>query len=325
MKQQIVTQLEKRIADEYSNTTGIVVLKNGEQVYSNYFNGTTANDTIHVFSVTKSIFSALLGIAIGQGYIQNVHQKVLGFFPQYIPPIGETAMQEVTIEHLLTMTAPFKYTQEPYEAFFTSKDWLRFALDTLGGEKPAAEFQYSAIIGPHILSGILAQATGQPILGFATQNLFAPLGIAARQNVVLPSAEEQMAWYANTTHPASWVADEQGLNTASWGLTLTPIEMAKMGQLYLNGGAWAGKPIVPASWVAQSTQGHSCWQQMHLPYGYLWWVLNKNRRIYAAMGDGGNIIYCNEEKQLVVAMAALFMPGAKDRIGLIRENIEPYM
>ncbi|MFV0413292.1 MAG: serine hydrolase, partial [Oscillospiraceae bacterium] len=117
--------------------------------------------------------------------------------------------------------------------------------------------------------------------------------------------------------------DPQGLHPAGWGLFLKTRDMAKIGQLYLSSGMWNGAQIVPAQWVAESTRGHSRWGS--LPYGYLWWVIDGKRHIYVAMGDGGNTIYVNAQKQLVVSVSALFMPEAKDRIGLIQEYIEPLL
>lgn len=311
-----IKALEATVESGYGNTAGIVVLKDGQKAYEGAFGGYTAGQALHVYSVTKSVFSALIGIAIGKGLIQGVEQPVLDFFPD-VPAVPG----KITLKNLLTMTAPYKYDQEPYEAFFTSGDWVRFALDSLGGPHTGA-FRYSPIVGAHILSGILAKAAGRPILDFAREHLFTPLGIDVPRNVVLRDEAEHLAFGASK-NARGWVVDPQGLNTASWGLCLTPMDMARLGQLYLNGGAWEGKQLIPAAWVKESTTVHSRWAQMGLSYGYLWWILEESAPIYAAMGDGGNVIYINEAKGLVVAMAASFVPDARDRIGLIMEYIEP--
>lgn len=321
MLQEKLKELERTINSDYSNIAGMVIQKNGVKVYENYFNGYTAGDALHVYSVTKSVFSALIGIAMDKGHIKSVEQKVLDFFPDYAVQAGETTIQGVTIQNLLTMTAPYKYASEPYEAFFTSENWVKAALDYLGGEAHTGEFRYSPIIGAHILAGILVKATGQAVLDFAAEHLFSPLGIHITHNVVFHNAEEQIAWSTEDKHTGGWVVDPQGINTASWGLTLTIADMAKIGQLYLNGGIWEGRRIISAGWIGESTKEHSRWKQLNLAYGYLWWVIDEHR--YAAMGDGGNVIYVNTKKQMVVAIASLFMPDAKDRIGLITERIEP--
>lgn len=321
MNQEKIRALEQTIARDYGGVVGMVVEQGRVPRYEGYFHGFSNQDAAHVFSVTKSIFSALVGIAIDQGHIKGVAQKVLDFFPDYTPAPGETAAQDVTIAHLLTMTAPYKCEVEPFAAFFASENWVDFALGLLGGAAPRGEFRYSPLVGTHILSGILARATGRPILDFAREYLFAPLGIRVTAPVVLDSEEAQMAFYAQAKHTGGWVVDPQGLNTASWGLTLTPMDMAKIGRLYLGGGRWDGRQMVPAEWIAESTAVHSRWGE--LSYGYLWWLVDEREQSYAAMGDGGTVIYVNPAKQLVVAIAALFTPDAKDSIELIRGELEP--
>ena len=313
-------ELEQTISREYGNITGIVVQKNGITCWEQYFNGYTAGNALHVFSVTKSVFSALIGIAIGKGLIRSADQRVLDFFPDYVVKAGETTIQNVTIKHLLTMTAPYKYELEPYQEFFASENWVNAALDLLGGNRPIGEFMYSPIVGTHILSGILAKAAGTSILAFATEHLFSPLGIQVPHNVVLRNEEEHHA-VMNDRNTTGWVVDPQGINTASWGLFLTPMDMAKLGQLYADGGIWKGEEIIPAGWIEESTGEHSRWGE--LSYGYLWWIIDKNEHIYAALGDGGNVIYGNSKKKLVVSIASLFVPEVKDRIAFIMEFIEP--
>ena len=313
--------LERAINSDYSNVTGIVVQKNGIKVYENYFNGYTADNAVHVYSVTKSVFSVLIGIAIDKGYIKSLDQRVLDFFPDYIVETGEKTIQGVTIINLLTMTAPYKYKTEPYEKFFASQNPIQDALDLLGGDGSIGEFNYSAVGGTHILSGILVRATGQSVLDFARENLFSPLGINVPHNVVLRNREEHFA-IMNDKNASGWVVDPQGINTASWGLFLTPADMAIIGQLYLNGGIWAGRQIVSAEWIAESTREHSrCNQWGNLAYGYLWWIVGRDS--YAALGDGGNVIYVNTKKKMVISIASLFIPDARDRIELIKKYILP--
>ncbi len=91
---------------------------------------------------------------------------------------GEKTIQRITIKDMLTMTASYKYKSEPYEEFFASHNWIKAALDLLGGNGQIGEFTYSVIIGTHILSGILAKATGKSAFEFATENLFSPLKIS---------------------------------------------------------------------------------------------------------------------------------------------------
>ena len=316
MNNNLIFEFEKLVVNEYSNIAGIAVIKNDNLIYEKYFDGYDKDDTLHIASVTKSIISILIGIAIDKGYIKNVGQKVLEFFPNYIVKRGEKTIQNVTIENLLTMTAPYKYKSEPYTKVYSSDDWVKATLDLLGGKTDIGEFKYTTV-GIHILSGILTNATGQSVIEFATDNLFKPLGIKAPNNVFLKNKEEHFS-FLKDRHVSGWVADPKGVNTAGWGLTLKAVDMAKIGQLYLNYGMWDGKQVISSKWIEDSTKEKSQWGD--LSYGYLWWIIDN---CYAALGDGGNVIFINPQKKMVVAIASRFMPRAKDRIELIREQIIP--
>ena len=318
MKQEHIKRMEDAIAADYTNMVGMVIVKEGETVYENYYNDCTDQSRIHVFSVTKSVVSILIGIVIDKGFIKSIDDKVLDYYPDYIVKRGEKTLPEIRIRDILTMTVPYKYKFNPYTKYFTSMDWVKFSLDKMGGKGKIGEFRYAPIIGPDVLSGILVKATGQSVLEFAKENLFEPLDINIEKNITFHSKEEQMEFY-KSTDMNGWVADPQGVNTAGWGLTISPIDMAKIGQLFLNKGKWNGKQIVSEKWVEESTTEHSRWKKMNLPYGYLWWIGEDGG--YAAMGDGGNIIYVNPEKNLVVAITSLFNPRAKDRIDFIEKYI----
>lgn len=316
------TKMEKIINSSYSNIGGIIVLRNGKTLYEKYFNECTAASTFHVFSVTKSIMSILIGIATDKGYIKSINQKVLGFFPDYEVKRGEKTIQNVTLKDMLTMTTPYKYKSEPYTEYFASDNWVKSSLDLLGGRGKIGEFRYAPLIGPDILSGILVKTTGQSVLDFAAEYLFSPLRITVEGNIVFRNKEEQLAFY-KAKNVSGWVADPKGVNTAGWGLNLTPIDMAKIGQLYLDEGMWTGKQIISSGWVNESTKEHSRCDQWKLSYGYLWWIIDEKEHAYAAMGDGGNVIYVNTKKKMVVSIASLFVPHATDRLKLIKEYIEP--
>ena len=316
------TQMEKVIAGIYHNTAGMIVRKNGDTVYEKYYNGYTEDNTVHVASVTKSIVSGLFGIALEQGYLKSVDQKVLEFFPEYETAHSEKAIQRITIRDMLTMTAPYKCKTEPYAKIFSGDQWVNGALDLLGGKDPIGEFRYSPLVGVHILSGVLTKATGQSVLEFARKNLFSSLDIVVKDSISFCNKEEQLA-FLKASDLSVWAIDPEGINTAGWGLTLTTRDMAKIGQLYLDMGKWNGRQFIPEQWVRESTSAHSRCRQWKLSYGYLWWVIDAQEHIYAAMGDGGNIIYVNTRKHIVVAITCSYMPQAKDRLQLIRKYIEP--
>lgn len=319
MKQEQRNELEKIIHSDYANIAGMVVLKDGKTVYEEYFNECTATDKIHVYSVTKSILSILTGIAMDKGYIKSVEQKVLDFFPDYPVRKGEKTIQNITLKNLLTMTAPYKYKLAPYIRYFKSEDSVKFTLDLLGGRGKIGRFRYTPLIGPDILSGILVKTTGQSVLDFATEVLFSPLEITVERSIIFQTKEEQIA-FNKARNISGWVADSLGTNTGGWGLTLSAVDMAKLGKLYLDKGLWNGKQIVSEKWITESTQEHSRWEKPNLPYGYLWWIGDNG---FAAMGDGGNIIYVNKKRNMVVSITSLFQPKARDRIEFIQKYMEP--
>lgn len=319
MNKREIFYLNKVIQEGYDNIAGILVLKNDKVMYERYFSGCDRSKSIHIASVTKSVLSILIGIAIEKGFIESTEQYVLDYFPEYTLKRGEKTLQRITIRHLLTMTAPYKYRYEPYTQVYSSDDWTKSVLDLLGGRRDIGEFKYTTV-GLHVLSGVLYRATKQSVLEFANEQLFKPLQIELVHNIHLANKDQHFAFLKGEV-VSGWVADPQGVNTAGWGLTLTARDMAKIGQLYLNKGCWQDQVIVSSEWINQSTRTHSHWGKKS--YGYLWWVLDEHTGCYAAIGDSGNIIYVSREKQLVIAITSLFKPRARDRVKLIKRHIEP--
>ncbi len=314
-------QMERVINQSFHNHAGIIVLRDGEKLYENYYQGYTADNRVHIASATKSIVSILYGIAVEQGCL-DIRQKVLDSFPDYPIPRGERTLPQITIEDMLTMRAPYRCKNEPYRKMFTGTGWVKMALDILGGNGKIGDFVYAPLLGIQILSGILTKATGQSILSFANEHLFEPLGIHVKEPLSYTNQEDYMN-FLKSRDINGWIVDPEGIHTAGWGLTLTTMDMAKIGQLYLNRGRWQDKQIVSERWVDESTHEHSCCKQWKMSYGYLWWILDDQKHIYAAIGDGGNTIYVNAPQKLVIAISCTYMQGAKDRRQLIRNYIEP--
>ncbi|WP_102272480.1 serine hydrolase domain-containing protein [Cytobacillus massiliigabonensis] len=311
-----LSRLESIIKSEYWNVNGIVVVKNGLIAYEHYFNGYSSNDVHHVASVTKSILSALIGIAIDTGYIKNADQLVLDFFPEYFSKDADSEKQEITIRHLLTMTAPYPFEDwhEPLDKMCMQPDWVNYTLDMLGQKGSIGTFKYSTA-GAHLLSAIITRSTGITAREFANEHLFKPLGMREIPDYKMASFEFDDLFGKNVK---GWVKDPNGISTGGWGLTLNPRDMARFGLLYLNHGIWDNAQIISKKWILESTAMNS----NH--YGYLWWLLNEDGLLaYSALGDGGNIICCIPDKDLVVAIASEFMVNARDRWTLIKEHIIP--
>ncbi len=310
------------------NICQVVALKDGQTVYEDYWHGFQPDDTLHVMSVTKSVVSLLIGIAMAQGLIKGVEQPVLDFFPDYQVKRGEKTVQNVTVRHLLTMTAPYKYRSEPWTKVCTSPDWTVAALDLLGGKAGITDtFRYSTL-GIHILTGIISRTSGLQTVDFANRYLFAPLGIEEFEGFEAQTAEEHKSFMlSKEPKKRIWFVDPQGVGTAGYGLCISARDMAKIGQLCLDGGSYGGKRVVSAEWIKESTAPRlQCDDSFaNMGYGYLWWTPDADRSAYAALGNSGNVIYIDPKNNSVVTVTGTFKPNIFDRVQFIQQYIEPIL
>ena len=318
------SELHEFIKENEPNICQIVVRQNGKEIYSDEWNGYKRDDCVHVMSVTKSVMALLFGIAIDQGLIGSIDDKVLSYFPEYKVKRGEKNIQEVTIKHLLTMKAPYKCKGDPWTKVCTSDNWTAASLDFLGGRNGLTdEFNYQTVC-LHILSGILYQATDMKTVDFANQFLFEPIGIKGRTNFYAKTAEEHKKFTISKKPKGNvWFADPQGLGTPSYGLCLSAEDMAKIGQLCLDGGMANGKQIVSTNWIKTiTTPTHTTDEKFgNMKYGMLWWNINDKKPIYAANGNSGNVIYVDKQEKLTVAIASYFKPSVLNRIDFIEQTL----
>lgn len=316
------------VADNQPNICQITAIHHGRTIINDTWDGYRPDDTVHTQSVTKSIVSLLVGIAIERGLIGSVDDHVLDYFPNYKTKRGERTIQKVTLKNLLTMTAPFKYRSEPWSKICVQDDWSVAALDFLGGRRGiTGEFQYSTL-GIHILTGIIAAVSKMTTVDFANQYLFEPLAIAPRKIYVAPDAEAHKAFTVEKTPKgAIWFSDEKGVGAAGYGLCLSAGEMSKIGLLCLEKGVFHNRRIVSEKWLAESTTVRLCCGEKFrdMKYGYLWWIIDEHEGSYAAIGNSGNVIYVNPQKELVTAVSGYFKPTVFDRIDFIKEQIEGKM
>ena len=323
-----INEIHELIKEKQPNICQISCFKGGKEVYSDEWNNYKKTDTCHVMSATKSIIALLVGIAIDQGLIQSVNQYVLDFFPDYTIKRGEKTIQQVTIKHLLSMSAPYKYKYEPWSKVCASEDWTIAALDFLGGRKGITnEFNYSTL-GIHIISGILSKTSGMKIVDFANMYLFEPIGVAKHKNYYVETKEEHMHFTMDKSPKENvWFCDPQEVGTAGYGLCFSAVDMAKIGRLCLNKGVWNNKQIISSKWLLEIRKvNHQCDERYgNMGYGYLWWIIDEKKGIYAASGNSGNVIYINESKNIVVAITSYFKPTVFDRIDFVREYIEPIL
>lgn len=307
-----------------SNICQIYAIKDGVTVYDDCWHDFKTEDAMNVNSVTKGVVALLAGIALDRGYIKSVDQKVMDYFPDYSVKRGEKTICDVTIRHLLTMTAPYKGKSEPWKKVCTSQDWTLTTLDYLGGRKGiTGEFRY-ATLGIQILVGIIERATKEKCIDFANENLFDPLGLPRRVIHGDSSKEDQFDYFMNKNpRKYEWYSDPRGTVTAGWGICMSARDMAVTGELVLNGGEFKGKRIISEEYLRDMTFPHLKLGERfgYMNYGYLWYKPFDDREVYAAIGDSGNIIYVNKELNVSVGITGTFKPRIFDRVDFIEEKV----
>ena len=309
-----------------SNICQIYAVKNDRTAYEASWRGFKTEDAINVNSVTKGVMALLAGIAVDQGYIRSIDEKVISFFPDYQVKKGEKTIYGVTLKHLLTMTAPYKGKSEPWKKVCTSDDWTKAALDLLGGRNGiTGEFRY-ATLGIQILAGIIERSTGEKCIDFANKNLFLPLGIPEHTLHGASNKEDQFDFFMNKgPRKNEWYSDPKDTVTAGWGLCLTGKDLAAIGDMVLHEGEYAGRQVVSADWIRQMTTPYIRLGQMfgNMEYGFLWYKPYADREVYAAIGDSGNIIYVNKEQEAAVGVTGTFKPRIFDRVEFIEKQVLP--
>ncbi len=309
-----------------SNICQIYVIESGRTVYDGCWRGYKTDDSVNVNSVTKGVMSLLAGIAIDKGFISGTSQKVMDFFPDYNVKRGEKTIYDVTVGHLLTMTAPYKYRSEPWKKVCTSSDWTLTVLDYLGGRKGiTGEFKY-ATLGIQILAGIIERASGEKCIDFTNKYLFIPLGIPEHTIHGDSSKEDQFDFFMNKSpRKNEWYADPKGAVTAGWGLCSSARDLAKIGELVINGGVYNGNRIISEEYLKDMTTPHLKLGERfgYMNYGYLWYMPYEDKPVYCAIGDSGNIIYTNKELNVSVGMTGTFKPRIFDRVEFIEKTLLP--
>ena len=308
-----------------SNICQICAMRNGAAIYEDSWRGFAADDAVNVNSVTKGVMALLAGIASDKGLI-SVDDKVMDYFPEYQAKRGEKTIFEVTVRHLLTMTAPYKGRSEPWKKVCTSDDWTKAALDFLGGRAGiTGEFRY-ATLGIQILAGIIERGSGEKLIDFANKNLFIPLGIPEHVIHGDSSKEDQFDFFMNKgPRKNEWYSDPQGTVTAGWGLCASAKDLALIGCMVLNGGSMGKVRIVSSEWInSMLTPYQKLGERFgNMYYGYLWYKPFEDREVYAAIGDCGNIIYVNKDNNVAVGVTGTFKPMIFDRVEFIEKNVLP--
>ena len=299
--EEMTTQIEN---NSYPNVHSVLISRGDSLLYEHYFNGYNRDSLHDTRSAFKSITSLLAGIAIDKGFIKDVHQPVLSYFPEYAQSLGKDARKKAwTIKDMLEMKAGFDCeefdgTKDCENEMATTQDWVKFSLELPMKDQPGTVWAYSSS-APMIISGIISKATGMSTMAFAKKYLFDPLGI---------------------TH-YRWTIDPAGHAMTAGSFYIRPLDMLKIGQLVSNTGVWKGNRIISSKWIQESTKAvipipdfsyvRISKTPLAIPqptfYGYYWYrenirikSNNKQEEVILASGNGGQYIMIIKDLDLVV-------------------------
>ena len=284
-------------AAELETIYSLLVIKNGYLIAEDYFHEGSVDQKDRLQSVTKSFTSALVGIALDQGYLSSVDQKMLDFFPEVAGQITDPRKKEITIRQMLQMRGgyPWEETDPALWDGLLSGYYVPLIEEFPLITDPGTEFHYSNLTS-NWLGIIVDRATGMNLKAYAEENLFSPLGVEA----------------------GDWGTDAEGHNNGCADLHLTARDAAKFGLLYLNDGVYDGNQIVPADWVHDSLQSYS--EDINVSggfpknyglvisdigYGYQWWSARAGNHYFdLAWGHGGQFIVLLYEFDMVIVLTS---------------------
>ena len=281
------------------------LMHNGAKVYSKFFHGyPSVPRAVNMRSVSKTIISALVGIAAQKGLLKfddRVVEHLSEFFPN---PIDDARKKDMTIRHLLTMTSGLPSVSGPnYRPWTLTDHWLKALLAKPMQYKPGEKFNYSTG-DTHLLSAILTKVTKMDTRSFAEKNLFDPLQIKV----------------------TSWYRDPQGFYIGGNDLFLLPQDLLKFGQLVLDGGKKGDQKILPQQWIKESTKKSIVIAKSGpdvIGYGWLWWLYNLNDcEAYAAVGYGGQFLLVFPKKNLLCVVTCATDWSPPNQYSKIRDFVK---
>ncbi len=280
-------------ANQLARLNSLLINYQGRLVVEDYFNSTNPRRPANMKSASKSVISALIGIAIANGFIESVDVPIAPYFPEYISDTLNADKQEITVEDLLTMESGLETTSNRnYGKWVLSDNWVEFAINQPLVGEPGKQMIYSTG-STHLLSAILTKATGMDSKAFAQAYLTSKLGYSM----------------------SYWPQDPQGIYFGGNDMEMTPRQMLSFGELYLNDGVYGEQEIVPKTWVELSHTAHADsprGQGRH--YGYGWWLRDlAGLQVPVAWGYGGQLIFVIKELGMVVVATSDSTPGTARR------------
>ena len=303
--QEIGAAIDAYVAErQYGAARAILVSHRGRLVAERYYNS-LADDHAEVFSVTKSVMATLVGAALREGRLPSIDAQLGELLPQY-RSIMDARTERITVRQLLSQTAG--YTEKQVDDIDPDRPVVPQLLNPGPQNRPGAGFEYQDG-GPHLLSAVIAEVTGQTTLDYARKVLFEPLDIQTRPayqgslfNVGEPEVEMIKTF--------GWLRDHEGIHCGSFGLKLTGRDLVKLGELYRQNGVYNGSRILDESLMNEATRA----QSDDLPgfdYGYLWWVTPIQKTpAYSAIGRHGQLVLVVPGRELVVAISNGSFPPA---------------
>lgn len=265
----------------------LLVSIDGRLLEEHYFNGAKPAQPENLKSASKSVLSALVGIAIDRGYLNGVRDQIAAYFAEHLAA-HEPQKKNITIEDLLTMRSGLEGTSNVnYGRWVQSRHWVRHVLTRPLIDEPGGRMIYSTG-NSHLLSALLTKTTRMSTFDFARRYLADPLGVPI----------------------SPWLRDPQGIFLGGNEMHWTPRGMLAFGELYLNGGRARGKQILSATWVAESFKPRTRSRWSCRQYGYGWWIDRfAGHQTYYAWGHGGQFIFVAPTLKLVVATTSVPAPG----------------
>jgi CubicO group peptidase (beta-lactamase class C family) len=292
MNVQRIESLESRIEDR-SGVYSLLIIRNGYLVYENYRGGKNKDSLMHIFSCTKSFTSALIGIAVREGYIESIDDPILSYFPNWTIENLDARKESLTIRHFLTMTTGLDWNERniSYNSpdnmvnrMLASTNPAKFALDLRMVMDPGEVHVYSTGAS-QVLAALIREVTGMRPSSFAQEYLFGPLSFS----------------------DTDWARVRVDTNLGGSQLYLKSRDMARFGYLYLRNGSWNHEQIIPASYVqeSKSVEVSTNWE---LDYGLHWWV-DAGRGYFCALGSQGQGIFVDPNYDLL-----MIVTGCSDSI-----------
>ena len=261
----------------------LIVARNGVPVVERVFRGPNLDQPVNIKSASKTVISALVGIAIERGHLKGINERIVPLLHKRAPEKLDPLVSTITIDHLLSMRAGLERTsgRQNYGRWVMSPNWVRFALTRPFAEEPGGVVHYSTG-NTHLLSAILTDATGKSTLELAREWLGTPLKF---------------------TVPA-WTRDPQGIYFGGNEMTLSPRALFRFGEMYRNGGVFEGKRVMSENWVRASWTPRG-FHRSGDQYGYGWFIAESHgQAIYYAWGYGGQMLFVVPGLALTIVMTS---------------------